>query len=113
MYINLGTMGRYFTPKLENIPKTEICGCATSRERRIVVMSVYYISQTRHHTWGSFGNASIPSEPHMVVGMQLARYVTRFFASGSTAKTDHEIDELMLHNDKRKNPENICADTLG
>jgi hypothetical protein len=37
--------------------------------------------------------------------------VSQFFASGSTAKTDHKSDELMLHNDRPKNLQDICAYT--
>ncbi|KAJ7312440.1 hypothetical protein DFH08DRAFT_822176 [Mycena albidolilacea] len=32
---------------------------------------------------------------------------------GPPPKRDTEIIELMLHDDQRKNPENICADSLG
>jgi hypothetical protein len=56
-----------------------------------------------------------PLAPESVVNptqMTGPHHVTQSFALGSTTKTDHKSDELMLHDNGPKNLEGICAYNL-
>jgi hypothetical protein len=76
--------------KIGNMPDTEFCGCARSRERRIVAMSLYHVSQTRYCICGRNCNDPIPSESQLLAGVPSACMSTDFFASGPTTKIGHE-----------------------
>jgi hypothetical protein len=75
-------------------------------------MSIYYVSQSGYCTPEEL---ILPSDSLGAVvgdgGGTGMSNVSRFFASASTAKMDHKNDELMLHNEGPKNPENIRAYT--